>query len=208
MTNSQSIIPIISGWNRVIFDDDLIPRDRMLAQLLRPNVDLNSAALHWHEMSEADNIPDLDSQLALRDWINYIILQMCVKSDNLVKQENAEALSHFIIHLSEVNGINHSEPLYHHNISRYVHSLIPGKSNLNHKKILDLYQQIGTEFIQSSWSSFTKIAGESKLSNDRHEYCLELERRFVVYKMSGDYLDSFYQHVFNVAESDKIILDF
>jgi hypothetical protein len=74
MTNSQAIIPIISGWNRIIFDYDLIPSDRMLAQLLRPNVDLNSAALHWHEMSEADNMPDLDSQLALRDWSNYVIL--------------------------------------------------------------------------------------------------------------------------------------
>jgi hypothetical protein len=208
MTNYQAIIPIISGWNRIIFDDGLIPSDRMLAQLLRPNVDLNSAALHWHEMSEADNIPDLDSQLILQDWSNYAILQMCVMSDNPVKQENADAIAHFISHLSEANNINRSEPLYHHNVSRYLHNLIPGKSNLNHKTILDLFQQLGTDFMQSGWSGFTKVEEESKLSNDRHEYCLDLERRFVDYKMSGDYLDSFYQYVFNAEESDKIILDF
>jgi hypothetical protein len=208
MTNSQAIIPIISGWNRIFFDCGLIPSDQMLAQLLRPNVDLNSAALHWHETSEADNIPDLDSQLVLQDWSNRVILQMCARSDNPVKQENAEVISHFISHLSKANNINHVEPLYHHNVSRYVHNLIPGKLNLNHKTILDLFQQLGTNFMQSGWSGFTNIEEESKLSNDRHEYCLDLERRFIDYEIAGDYLDSFYQHVFDKEESDKIILDF
>jgi hypothetical protein len=124
MTSYQAIIPIISGWNQIIFDDGLIPSDRMLAQLLRPNIDLNSAALHWHEMSEANNIPDLDSQVILQDWSNYVILQMCVTSDNPVKQENAEVISHFISNLSEANNINRAEPLYHHNVSRYLHNLI------------------------------------------------------------------------------------
>ena len=208
MTNSQAIIPIISGWNQIIFDYGLIPSDRMLAQLLRPNIDLNSAALHWHEMSEADNIPDLNSQLILQNWSNYVIFQMCVRSDNPVKQENTEMISHFISHLSEANDINPSEPLYHHNVIRYLHNLIPGKLNLNYKKILELFQQLGTDFMQSGWSGFTNVEGESKLSNDRHEYCLDLEKHFVDYKMSGDYLDSFYQHVFDKEESDKVILDF
>ena len=208
MTNSQAIIPIISGWNQIIFDYGLIPSDRMLAQLLRPNIDLNSAALHWHEMSEADNIPDLNSQLILQNWSNYVIFQMCVRSDNPVKQENTEMISHFISHLSEANDINPSEPLYHHNVIRYLHNLIPGKLNLNYKKILELFQQLGTDFMQSGWSGFTNVEGESKLSNDRHEYCLDLEKHFVDYKMSGDYLDSFYQHVFDKDESDKVILDF
>ncbi len=208
MTNSQSIIPIISCWNYISFQTDTIPNDRMLAQLLRPNVDLDSAVLHWHEMSEFDNIPDLDSQLKLQAWSNYVILQMCVRSDNPVKQENADVMSNFISDLSKENNLNHSEPLYHHNVIRYFHILIPGKSNLNHKKILDLFQQLGTDFMKSGWSGFTKVEDESKLSKDHHEYCLDLERRFVDYKVSGDYLDSFYQHVFNEKDSDKIVLDF
>jgi hypothetical protein len=208
MTNSQSIIPIISGWNYISFQTDTIPSDRMLAQLLRPNVDLDSAALHWHEMSEFDNIPDLDSQLKLQAWSNYVILQMCVRSDDPVKQENADVMSNFISDLSKANNINHSEPLYHHNVMRYLHNLIPGKSNLNHKKILDLFQQLGTDFMKSGRSEFTQVEGESKLSKDRHEHCLDLGRRFVDYKMSDDCLDSFYHYVFKEEESDKIILDF
>lgn len=208
MTHPQEIVPIISGWSQIISDEDLIPSDRMLAQLLRPNVDLNSAALHWHEMSEADNIPDLDSQLILRDWSNHVILQMCIQSNDPVKQENSEIISHFISHLSKENGINHSEPLYHHTVTRYVHNLIPGKLNLNHKKILDFFQQLSTNFSQGGWNSFVGIEGQSKLLRDRHEYCLDLEKRFVDYKIAGDYLDSFYQYVFDKEESDKGTLDF
>jgi hypothetical protein len=208
MTNSQLIIPIISGWKCIPSQTGPIPNERILAQLLRPNVDLNSAVLHWYEMSEADNIPDLESQLKLQAWSNYVILQMRVRSDNPIKQENADMMSHFISYLSKANNISPSEPLYCHNTIRYFHNLLPGKLNLNHKKILDLFQQLGTDFMQSGWSGFTKVEREPKLSKDHHEYCLELERRFVDYKMSSDYLDSFYQHVFDEEGIDKIVLDF
>jgi len=208
MTHPQQIIPIISGWNYISFHTDTIPSDRMLAQLLRPNIDLNFAALHWYEMSESENIPDLESQLKLQAWSNYVILQMCIQSDNPIKQENAEAMSHFISRLSTENDINHSEPLYHHNVTRYIHSLIPGRLNLNHKRMLDLFQQLGTNFYQSGWDGFIGLEDQSKLSKDRHKYCLDLEQRFKDYKIASDYLDSFYQYVFEKEDSDEKILDF
>lgn len=207
MTHPQQIIPIISGWNRIIFDHGLIPSDQMLAQLLRPNIDLNSAAFCWYEMSETDNIPDLDSQLILQAWSNHIILKMCIQPSVIEYPQNIDKLVHFIIKISNDIGLDAREPLYHNAVSRYTHSLVPREVLPNSKEIFNYVKQLDSKFFQFNWEGFENLENQSKLLGDHRKYSLELEERFLDYQLANEYLDSFYQCALDKKDKDKEVLE-
>jgi hypothetical protein len=190
---SQQINVFGTGWVSLDFRTGLLfPSDRMLVELLRPNIDPASVTLQCVGLIAAEQIPDLGSQLLLQAYSNDII--------SIIRDEQ-EVNGHLLDKLSIEQELNHWQSRYHQAVMMYVGAFFPAKTQ-NLGKLSRAAMQIeNVNFQYRSMGNIAAIGDDLKnlvgfdsetnaVAEDAHK--TYLRQRFLEYRISDDYLNALY----------------
>lgn len=203
MTYFQQSIPIVSAFDRLKFPTGLFPSDRMLIELLHPDIDPTFATLNFRDASEHASISDLKSQMILKKWSNAII-------QKILDIQNADG--HLIDKLCYEQGVKHREARYHYAVTMYIGVLFPAKRQ-NLKKLASVAMQMSSTYIQyrkghllAIGDNCEQLLGFNSVTKTFKEnpHKLYLRQRFLDYRIADDFLTVLYSKAVE-NKSDELL---
>jgi hypothetical protein len=192
MNHQQLEIPIVAGWDSLKFHNGLFPNDRIIINLLRPDItNPTQSIVQWYKLHGYARIPDLGSQLLLQAWSNSIVRAI---------QTEQQVSGHLLDRLCCSQGENYREARYYDAVLMYIGALFPARVQNLRKfasaamQLTSLYGQYRAERVLPVGNNYEPLVSVDPNSGEVIDsaHKSELRARFLDYRLADDYMNALF----------------